>query len=57
MLSGRKAPVEIASSREFKKALEHLYARRSTVDALIRSLEEYERFREKIGADGRRKTA
>lgn len=55
MLAGRKAPVEIASSPEFKKELEHLYARRSSVDALIRSLEEYERFREK--SDGRRKTA
>lgn len=56
MLAGRKALVEVVSSPAFKKELELLYAWRSTVDALIRSLEEYARFREKEdGSD--RKTA
>ena len=49
--------MEITSSRDFKKELEHLYARRSTVDILIRSLEAYERFREKGEDEGKRKTA
>ena len=33
--------------REFRKELEYLYARRTAVDSLIQSLEEYNRFRER----------
>ena len=57
MTSGRKGTVEIASSREFKKELDHLYAKRSTIDELIRSLQAYERFRQKAPAHDKRKTA
>jgi hypothetical protein len=32
-------------ARGIRKELQGLYARRSTIDALIRSLEEYDRFR------------
>jgi hypothetical protein len=31
--------------RGYRKQLEHLYARRSTLDTLIQSLEDYDRFR------------
>ena len=31
---------------EYRKELEYLYARRSAIDALIESLEDYDRFRE-----------
>jgi hypothetical protein len=37
------------SGRTFQKELEYLYARRNTVNTLIRSLEEYDRFRELNG--------
>lgn len=43
----KKAPVMIASHRASRKNLEHLYARRSAIDALIQSLEEYDRYRAK----------
>ena len=34
---------------EYRKELEYLYARRSAIDALIESLEDYDRFRETRG--------
>lgn len=43
----KKPPVPFAPIRGFEKELEYLYARRSLIDTLIRSLEEYDRFREK----------
>ena len=57
MVAGRKISVEVASSPAFKKELELLYARRSTVDALIRSLEKYARSRERDERESARKTA
>jgi hypothetical protein len=33
------------STRENRKALEYLYARRAAIDSLIQSLEQYDRFR------------
>jgi len=43
--------------RGYARQLESLYARRSTVEALIQSLENYERFRAKPFEQGNRKTA
>jgi hypothetical protein len=43
----KKALASISSSREFRKELQYLYARRTAVDALIESLQEYDRFRPK----------
>jgi hypothetical protein len=57
MLLPKKEPVMIAPARSSRIDLEHLYARRSAIDDLIQSLEEYDRFREKRPADGDRKTA
>jgi hypothetical protein len=45
MLPPRKPPVMIAPARFTRKELEHLYARRSAIDELIQSLEEYDRFK------------
>jgi len=43
---------------EYRKELEYLYARRIAVDALIESLQEYDRFRAKtIVFDPKRKSA
>ena len=38
----KKAPRTISSGRGFKQELEHLYARKSAIDGLIRSLQEYD---------------
>jgi hypothetical protein len=43
--------------RSYRKELEYLYARRSAVDLLIRSLEQYDRFRARNADPPRRKTA
>jgi hypothetical protein len=32
--------------RDYRRELEYLYARRSAIESLIRSLQQYERFRE-----------
>ncbi|MBZ5620839.1 MAG: hypothetical protein LAQ69_19240 [Acidobacteriia bacterium] len=47
----------ITETRVSQKDLEQLYARRSALDALIQSLEEYDRFREKRTGQGALKTA
>ena len=41
----KKIRTEAAPSREYRKELAYLYARRTTVDTLIQSLEHYDRFR------------
>jgi hypothetical protein len=46
MLFGKNAPVMIDTARNYQNELEVLYARRSAIDALIASLEDYDRFRE-----------
>jgi len=48
----KKAAVSEIRDPQTRKRLEHLYARRSTIDSLIRSLEEYERFRPKAEPEG-----
>jgi hypothetical protein len=57
MLLGKKTLVMIVPARSSRKNLEHLYARRSALDALIQSLEEYDRFRERRLSLDKRKTA
>jgi hypothetical protein len=57
MLATKKAPVNVAQPRGFQKELEHLYARRSAIDALIASLETYDRYRVKPMEDPKQKSA
>jgi hypothetical protein len=45
------------SAAEPQKRLEVLYARRSAIDALIHSLQQYDRFRQKVEVFEKRKTA
>ena len=47
----KKAKVSEIWDPQARKRLENLYARRSTIDSLIRSLEEYDRYRPKDEAD------
>ena len=47
MLLAKKAPVVPVWRPGFRKELEHLYARRSSIDALIESLERYARCKAK----------
>ena len=54
----KKIRLSPSSTREYRKELEYLYARRTTVDTLIESLEHYSRFRGKTAAPPfKRKTA
>ena len=43
----KKAPTTEINDPKYRKKLEYLYARRSTIDLLISSLEEYDRFQAK----------
>jgi len=45
MFAKKELPAS-APVAEYRKELEYLYARRSAIDALIESLEDYDRFRE-----------
>jgi hypothetical protein len=45
MLSGKKAPVILNTSRNYQRELKQLYARRSAIDALIASLVAYDRYK------------
>jgi hypothetical protein len=42
---------------DYRKQLEYLYARRSTIDHLIEQLEQYDRFRAKGELDRERQSA
>ena len=53
----KRSPVAMVPSRNLKKTLEHLYARRSAVDTLIQSLEVYDRFRAQRVENEKRQTA
>ena len=57
MSLAKKSPVAMVPTRNLKKTLEHLYARRSAVDTLIQSLEDYDRFRVARVEDAKRQTA
>ena len=50
MLAKKKPPVS-ASTGAYRLELDYLYARRSAIDSLIESLEEYDRLRE-TGTEG-----
>jgi len=51
-----KPPVP-STDINYRKQLEYLYARRTTIDALIESLQEYDRFRAQRAPEQERKTA
>ena len=53
----KKAPSSSSSNRGNHKELEYLYARKSVIDALIQSLEDYDRFRAKVSTYRKLKTA
>jgi hypothetical protein len=57
MLSAKKSAVTINTVRDYQRELEHLHARKSAIDSLIASLEEYERFRAVKPTDRDRKSA
>ena len=52
-----KKVLSASSVRAYRKELEYLYARRSAVDNLIESLEDYDRFRETRTAESKRQMA
>ena len=53
----KKPQLTATSSRGYQKELEQLYARRSAINSLIQSLEEYDRFRVRRIDERKRKTA
>jgi len=53
----KKAPSSSTSTRGNRKELDYLYARKSAIDALIQSLEDYDRFRAKLSTDRKLKMA
>jgi hypothetical protein len=56
MLAKKKTPVS-ASAHVYCQELDRLYARRSAIDSLIESLEEYDRYREAPTEESERQTA
>ena len=56
MLAKKKPPVS-ASTGAYRQELDYLYARRSAIDSLIESLEDYDRFREAPTEEGELRTA
>jgi hypothetical protein len=57
MPSAKKNAVMIDTVRDYQRELEYLYARKSAIDMLIESLEEYRRFRAAKPADRQRRSA
>lgn len=58
MLSAKKSAVTLNPVRDYQRELQRLYARRTTIDSLIASLEEYDRYKASAPARlGQRKTA
>jgi len=55
-MSEKKDPNSASPHRVYRKQLDYLYARKSAIDSLIQSLEDYDRFRAKPTAP-RLKTA
>ena len=53
----QKPPVPNPSDLSYRKQLEYLYARRTTIDELIESLQAYDRFRALRAPDQNRKSA
>jgi hypothetical protein len=52
-----KPPVPDHSDINYRKQLEYLYERRTTIDALIESLQDYDRFRAQRAPEQNRKSA
>lgn len=52
-----KPPVPEQSDINYRKQLEYLYARRTSIDALIESLQDYDRFRAQRTPEQNRKSA
>jgi hypothetical protein len=57
MLVKKASPMTPIDDHNYRKKLEYLYARRSTLDTLIRTLEQYDRFQAKSLEADERKTA
>lgn len=58
MLSAKKSTMTLNPIRNHQRELDRLYARRSAIDLLIASLEEYDRYKAAAPARfGERKTA
>ena len=57
MLSQKKVPISLIPSRSLKKELDYLYARRSAIDTLIESLQDYTRFKNGMMRAEKRKSA
>lgn len=57
MLASKKSPEMAIENPDHRRQLEELYARRTAITAVIKSLEEYDRFRDRGMALTRRKTA
>lgn len=53
----KKLPHSAAGPSQYRKQLEYLYARISNIDAIIESLEEYDRFQVEDALPDKRKTA
>jgi hypothetical protein len=56
-MSAKKELPASAPDPAYRKELEHLYARRSAVNSLIESLEDYDRFREVRKEESQQRTA
>ena len=57
MLGKKASPMTSIDDPNDRKKLEYLYARRFTLDTLIRTLEQYDRFQAKRPEPGERQTA
>jgi hypothetical protein len=57
MLAKKGPAIEVLGPRTSRTPLENLYARRLAIDALIESLEDYDRCRSKRLDPGKRKIA
>jgi hypothetical protein len=57
MLSARKIAVPLQTAHDYRRELEYLYARKSALDSLIASLEEYQRASTDPPSEGQLKTA
>ena len=53
----KKEPRSSSPNRGYRKELDYLYARKSAIDALIESLEDYDRFRAKPATNRKLKMA
>ena len=57
MLSSKSQLETDKSAKDYERQLEYLYARRSAIDSLIESLEQYDRYRETRSAPAVRRSA